>query len=83
MSSNNPFIHPKEDTIKDVFGHLKTDKQKASHLYFEKTKSEDTEKDMALNKLTSLDRSRYSSRTETEYTLTPDTKKINFISQFR
>ena len=35
---------------------------------------------MALNKLTSLDKSRSSSRTETEDTVTPDTKKISISS---
>ena len=33
---------------------------------------------MALNKLTPLDKSRSSSRTETEDTVTPDTKKDQF-----
>ena len=33
---------------------------------------------MALNKLTSLDKSRSSSRTETEYTITLDSKKESF-----
>ena len=35
---------------------------------------------MALNKLTSLGKSRSSSRTETEYTVTPDTKKRSISS---
>ena len=37
--------------------------------------SKDTEKYMALNKLTLLDKSRSSSGTETEYTVTLNTKK--------
>ena len=56
MSSNNPLIQPKYDTIKDVTGNLKTNEQKASHSDFEKPIGEDTEKHMALNKLTSLDK---------------------------
>ena len=35
---------------------------------------------MALNKLTSLDKSRYSSRTEAEDTVTPETKKRSISS---
>ena len=53
-----------------MIGNLKPDQQKSSHTEFEKPISKDTEKDMALNKLTSLDRSRSSSRTETEDTKT-------------
>ena len=75
MSSNNPFIQPKEDKVKYVIGDLKTDQQKASHIEFEMPISKDTEKYMALNKLTLLDKSRSSSGTETEYTVTPNTKK--------
>ena len=81
MSSNIPLIHPKEDTNKDMIGNLKTDKQKASDSYFEKPISKDTEKDMALNKLTSLDKSSSSSRTEIEETVTTDTKKDQFHQQ--
>ena len=60
MFPNNPLVHQKEDTIKDVIGNLKTNEQKASYSDFKKPISEDTEKDMALNKLTSLDKSRSS-----------------------
>ena len=67
-------IHPKEDTVKYVIGLLKKYQQKASHKEFEKPISKDTEKDMALNKLTSLDKSGSYSRTETEDILTPETK---------
>ena len=65
MYSNIPLIQPKEDKIKDVIGDLKTDEQKASYSDFENPISEDTERDMALNKLTSLDKSGSSSITET------------------
>ena len=75
MSSKIPLIKPAEDQIKDDIGNFKTDKQKASYSYFENPIREDTEKDMALNKLTSLDKSRSSSKTETEDTVKLDTKK--------
>ena len=65
MSSNILLIQSTEDTVKDVIGNLKTYQQKASHIKYEKPKIRDTEKDTALNKLTSLDKSRYSSITET------------------
>ena len=73
-------IQPKEDQIKEAVGNLKTDEQKASDSEFENPISEDTEKYMALNKLTSLDKSRSISRTETEDTVTLDIKKISISS---
>ena len=60
VSSNIPPIQPKEDQTKDAVGNLKTDEQKSSDSDFAKPISEDKEKDMALNKLTSLDESRSS-----------------------
>ena len=59
---------------------MKTDKQKVSDSDFEKPISDDIEKDVALNKLTSLDKSRSSSKTETEDTVTLDTKNISISS---
>ena len=56
MSSNIPLIQPKEYQIKDAIGNVKTDKQKLSDSDFEKSISEDTEKYMALNILTPLDK---------------------------
>ena len=63
-----------------MIGNLKTDQQKVSHTENEKPISTDSDKDMALNKLTSLDKSRYSSRTETEDTVIPETKTISISS---
>ena len=63
MSFNIPSIHPKEDQIKDAIGNLKTDEQKLLDSVFKKPISEDIEKDMVLNRLTSLDKSRYYLRT--------------------
>ena len=63
-----------------MIGNLKTDQQKASHTEFENTISKDTEKYIALNKLTSLDKSRSSSRTETEDTVIPETKTRSISS---
>ena len=56
---------------------MKTDEQKASDSDFENPISEDTEKYMALNKLSSLDKSRSSSRTETEDMVALGTKNIS------
>ena len=47
--------------------------QKGSDSYSEKPLSKDKEKEMALNKLLSLDKYRYSSKNETENTLKLDT----------
>ena len=52
-----------KDKVKDVIGNLKTDKQEVSQTENEKFIRNELDKDMALNKLTSLDISRYSSRT--------------------
>ena len=75
MSTNIPLIKPTEDQIQDYIGNLKIGKQKASYSYFEKPLRKDEEKYMALNKLPSLDKSRSSSKTETEDTVKLDTKK--------
>ena len=56
MSSNIPSIKPKKYQMNDAIGNLKTDEQKASDSYFEMPISEDIERDMALNKLNSLDK---------------------------
>ena len=80
MSSNIPLIKQTEDQIKDAIGNLKTDEQKTSDSEFEKPISEDIERDMALNKLTSLDKSRSSSETETKDMVKLDTKKRSISS---
>ena len=69
MSSDIPLINPTEDKIQDDIGNLQTEKQKASDSYSENTLSKDKEKYMALNKLPSLDKSRSSSKTETQNTV--------------
>ena len=76
MSSNIPLINPTEDKIQDYIGNLQTEKPKASESYSEKLLCKDKEKEMALNKLPSLDKSGSSSKTETENTVKLDTKKI-------
>ena len=68
-------IKPTEYQIKDNIGSSKTDEQKVSDSSFENLISKDIFKNMALNKLTSLDKSRYSSKNETEDTVKLDTKK--------
>ena len=80
MSSNIPLIQRKEYQIKDGIGNLKRDKEKATDSDFEKPISEDIENYMTLNKLTSLDKSRSFSITETEDTVTLDTKNISISS---
>ena len=61
MSSNIPLIPTTKDTVKDMIGNLKTDQQEASKTENEKPIRNESDKDMALNKLTSLDKSRSSS----------------------
>ena len=73
-------INPTEDKIQDGIGNLKIDKQKASDSYSEKPLSKYKEKDMYLNKLPSLDKSRSFSKTETENTVKLDTKNISLSS---
>ena len=51
MSSNIPLIPATEETVKEVIGDFKTDQQKASKTEDEKPISNDSDKDMALNKL--------------------------------
>ena len=68
-------INPSEDKIQDDIGNLQTEKQKVSESYYENPLSKDKEKDMALNKLSSLDKSGSASKTETEHTVKLDTKK--------
>ena len=54
-----------------MIGNLKTDKQEASQTENENPIINESDKDMALNKLTSLDKSKSSSRTETEDVVKP------------
>ena len=63
MSSNIPLVPTTEYMFKDVIGTLKNDQQEASQTENEKPISNDSEKDKALNKLTSLDKSGSSSIT--------------------
>ena len=65
MSSNIPLINPTEDKIQDNIGNLQTEKQKSSESYSENLLSKDKDKDMAQNKLPSLDKSGSASKTET------------------
>ena len=77
MSSNISLINTTEDKIQDDVGNLQTEK-KASDSYYENPLSKDKEKDTALNKLPSLDKSRSSSITETEDTVKLDTEKDHY-----
>ena len=79
MSSNIPLINTTEDKIQDDIGNLKTEKQKSSESYYENPLSKDKEKDMALNKVSSLNKSRSTLETETENTVKLDTKNISLL----
>ena len=63
-----------------MIGHLKIDQQEASQTENENPIINYLDKDMTLNKLTSLGKSRSSSRTETEDTLKPQTKTRSISS---
>ena len=65
MSSNNTFIPTTKDTVKDVIDNFKTEKQESSQTENENTKSNISDTDIALNKLTSLNKSGSSSGNET------------------
>ena len=80
MSSNNPLIPTTKDTVKEVIGDLKTYQQEASQTKNYKPISNDSDKDIALNKFNSLDKSRSSLRTETEDTVEPQNKTRSISS---
>ena len=63
-----------------MIGNLKTYQQEASQTKNKKPIGNDSYKYTALNKLTSLDKSRSSSRTETEDTVIPENKKVSISS---
>ena len=75
MSSYIPFMNRTEDKIHDDIGNLQIEKQKASESYYEKPLSKDKDKDMAKNKVPTLDKSGSDSKTETEHTVKLDTKE--------
>ena len=80
MSSNNTLIPTTKYTVKYVIGNLKRYQQEASQTKNEKPIINESWKYIALNKLNLLDKSMSSSRTETEDTLKPQTKKISISS---
>ena len=75
MSTNIPLINPTEDKIQNNIGNFQTEKQKASESYSKKPLSKDKDKDMAQNKVPSLDKYGSASKNETEHTVELDTKK--------
>ena len=77
MYSNNQLVPTTEETVKEVISNLETDKPQA---YQTKKKpiSNESNKGMALNKSSSLDKSRSSPRTEIENTLKPLKKQDQF-----
>ena len=58
MSSNIPLVPTIEDTVKEVIGNLKTYKQEASQTKNKNPISNESDKDMTLNKLSSLQNAR-------------------------
>ena len=65
MSSNNPLVPTTEYTFKEVIDNLKVYKQEVSQTKNKKPIINESDKNMELNKLSSLNKSRSSSRTET------------------
>ena len=63
MYSNNPLVPTTEETVKKVIGNLKTEKLKAYQTKNKNPISNESNKDIILNKSSSLDKSRSSSRT--------------------
>ena len=80
MSSNNTLVPTTADMVKDVIGNLKTDNQEASKTENKKPISNESDKDMAFNKLTSQIKSRSSSITEIEDTVEPQNKTESISS---
>ena len=56
MSYNIPLINSAEDKIHDDIGNLQKEKQKASESYSENPLSKNKDKNMAQNKVPSLDK---------------------------
>ena len=73
MSSNNPMVPTSEKKVKEVISNMETDKTQA----FKKYVINESNKGTALNKSTSLDNSRSSTRTETSTSLSEKIPKIN------
>ena len=61
-----------------MIGNLETEKPQASQTKNKNTISNESNKGMVLNKLTSLDKSKSSSRTETEHTVKTQNKQDQF-----
>ena len=56
MYSNIPLITATGNTVKDMIGNLKTDQQEATQTKNKKPITNDSDKDLELNKLTSLNK---------------------------
>ena len=68
MYSNKPLVPTTEEMVKEVISNMKTDKPQASQTKNKKSISNESNRGMGLNK------SRSSSRTETEDTVKPINK---------
>ena len=69
-----PLVPTTEETAKEVIGNLKAEKQQAYQTKNKKPIIKESNKDMALNKSISLDKSRSYSGTETEDTVKQQNK---------
>ena len=67
MSSNNPMFSTTEATVKEVIGDLKQTNHNNLKPKIKIRKSNESNKDMTLNKSSSYDKSSSSSINETEY----------------
>ena len=79
MYSNKPLVPTTEKMVKEVINNMETDKPKASQTKKDKSISNESNKFMALDKSSSLYKSRASQRTETEEKVKP-LKKTRSIS---
>ena len=79
MSFNKRLVPTTEDIFKKVISNMETDIPHASQTKNKKSIINESNKDMALNKSNSLDKSRSSPRTETEDTVKPlnETRSIS------
>ena len=71
MSSNKPLVPTTEDMVKNIIINMEKEKPQACQTKNIKSISNESNKGMVLDKSIPLDKSRSSSRTETEETVNP------------
>ena len=80
MSSNKTLVPTTKKMVKEVIRNTETDKQQAYQTKINKSKSNESNKKMALNKSSSLDYSRASEGTETKHILKQLNKRRLMLS---